>query len=299
MTTPTPVPPVLVGPAGWSYADWEGAVYPRPHPRGFHPLPYLARFLDLVELNSSFYAMPAARNAARWVEWLAPHPAFRLTAKLHQSFTHGAASTPSHGDVASFSDGLRPLREAGRLEALLAQFPVGFRASDAAFDRLARLQEAFPDPSLVVELRHRSWFEGGWTTRLEQLGVALAWIDLPAARDHPPPGHDTPGPIGYARLHGRNAAAWFDRRAGRDQRYDWLYGVGDLERIADRIRALAAGGRKTYLVTNNHYGGKAVANALELKGLLTGRKPRAPTVLIDAFPRLGASTEPDGQQSLF
>lgn len=255
--------------------------------------------MDLVELNSSFYALPTARNAARWAELLEPHPAFRFSAKLHRSFTHEAwRSLPRH-DVEAYREGLRPLQEAGRLEALLAQFPVSFRESPDGWSRLGRLRDAFSDAPLVVELRHRSWFTERALARIDALDTGLAWIDLPAARDHPPLGHPTPGPIAYARLHGRNAKAWFDKNAGRDQRYDWLYGPHDLEQIAERIREMAAGGRKTFLVTNNHYGGKAVANALEVKGLLEGAHPRAPTVLRDAFPHLRDRTEPEGQQSLF
>ena len=279
-------PTVLVGPAGWSYPDWEGAVYPRPHPKGFHPLPFLARYVDMVELNSSFYAMPSARNAARWVDLLEPHPRFCLTAKLHQRFTHDPWTQAPETDAGVFRDGLRPLVEADRLAALLAQFPVSFREGTPGWEKLARLRELFSDQTLVVELRHRSWFEPEALARLERLGLALAWLDLPAASDHPPAGHETPGIIGYARLHGRNARAWFDKNAGRDDRYDWLYGRRDLEQIAARVRELASGGRRTYLVTNNHYGGKAIANALELKGLLTGEEVEVPPPLVRTYPRL-------------
>ncbi len=290
---------VRVGSAGWSYPDWEGPVYPRPHPRGFDPLAFLARYLDLVEVNASFYALPRADVARRWVRRVADRPGFSFLAKVHRELTHEPGNRLSPTTVRAFLEGVRPLEEAGRLSALLAQFPVSFRHDAANLGRLADLAEHLDRVPLVVELRHRSWFEAGALDRVGALGLSVAWIDLPAAADHPPPDVPRVGPVGYVRLHGRNAAAWFDRRAGRDERYDWLYAPDDLDRIAARVREAAAGGRRTYLVTNNHYGGKAVANALELKGRLAGTPPLAPETVRRAFPRLVEATRLDGQPSLF
>ena len=111
---------IQYGVAGWSYDDWVGPVYPRRKPKGFHPLSYLAQFIDLMELNSSFYALPRPDHAARWVELLEPFPDFRLTAKLHQGFTHGGLEDVRADAAAAFRLGLSPLVEAGRLLALLA-----------------------------------------------------------------------------------------------------------------------------------------------------------------------------------
>jgi uncharacterized protein YecE (DUF72 family) len=290
---------VLVGPAGWSYADWEGRVYPRPRPPGFHPLAYLSRFVDCVELNSSFYALPRTDHAARWVDLLAERPDFPFLAKLHQDFTHGPWRRERADQAEAFRRGLAPLVEARRLAAHLAQFPIHFRQTADGRDRLGRLRDLFPEVPLVVELRHRSWFDDRGLALVERLGLSLAWIDLPPARDHPPAGHPCPGPIAYARLHGRNAAAWFDPQAGRDAKYDYLYGSEELERIAERVREMAAGGRRTFLVTNNHYGGKAVANALQLKSLLGTGEVTAPEILLETFPELRPIARSEGQQLLF
>ena len=59
---------IRIGPAGWSYPDWEGVVYPRRKPKDFHPLRHLARYFDCVEINSSFYGAPVPRNAEHWAE---------------------------------------------------------------------------------------------------------------------------------------------------------------------------------------------------------------------------------------
>ena len=293
---------IRVGPAGWSYSDWEGIVYPRRKPAGFHPLRYLARYVDCVEINSSFYATPRADFAAKWVRHVEDRPNFRFTAKLQNVFTH----EPLPADAAAFEEmaqaylaGIEPLLAAGRLAALLVQFPLSFRRTTAAEERLERLAEAFGHLSLVLEVRHRSWFEPEGLAVIEGLGYSLARIDLPPARDHPPSDAPTPGRLGYLRLHGRNAASWFDPRAGRDQRYDYLYTPEELAELVQVTRRLGEAKDTTFVITNNHFSGKAVANALEILAALADAPPVGPVELIEAFPRLREIVRPDGQATLF
>ena len=290
---------VLVGVAGWSYADWNGTVYPRRKGKDFHPLAYLARYLDLVEINSSFYALPRPDYASNWARLVEPFPAFRFTAKLHGAFTHGPLAQLDPTQATAFQEGLRPLREAERLLALLVQFPVFFREAPEGWERLQRIRDWFPDDHLVLELRHRSWFTPAVLERLSSLDYGLAHIDLPAARDHPPAEHPSLGTLGYLRVHGRNADTWFDPKAGRDDRYDYRYDRSELETMAERMRGIGKGTERSLLVTNNHFSGQAVANALELKQMLTGLKPKAPAPLLETFPDLRTWTEPEGQMSLF
>ena len=129
---------IHVGPAGWSYADWEGRVTPRRKPRGFHGLAHLARYLGFVEVNSSFYALPSARNAERWAGLVADHPTFRFGVKLYQGFTHAADLSGDERVRAreQFLRGVEPLAVAGRLWSVLAQFPVSFRPGRASWRRL-------------------------------------------------------------------------------------------------------------------------------------------------------------------
>ena len=58
---------IRVGPAGWSYQDWAGQVYPKPQPRGFDPLRYLARYFDAIEINSTFYRPAAPKTVESWL----------------------------------------------------------------------------------------------------------------------------------------------------------------------------------------------------------------------------------------
>lgn len=295
---------IRVGPAGWSYPDWEGIVYPRKKPRGFHPLSALARWFDCVEINSSFYGTPSARNCAHWAELVADRPRFRFTAKLQQLFTHERLPEDARARdaaVAAFRAGIGPLVEARRLAALLVQFPWSFRRSAEGSARLRFLAEHFGGVPLVLELRHRSWFEPEPLAEVRALGYTLCALDLPAAADRPDEAAlATHGaPLAYLRLHGRNAEAWFDPRAGRDQKYDHLYSPEELRELAGLARRLASGADETFVITNNHFSGKAVANALELLGELGDAPVLGPVELLTAYPRLRASVLADGQDTLF
>ena len=118
------------------------------------------------------------------------------------------------------------------------------------------------------------------------LGYSLAYIDLPAAHDHPPPWHEPTGPIGYLRLHGRNSATWFAERAGRDARYDYLYCRAELGELGARAQRIARVHDETFVITNNHFEGKAVANALEILSELRGGIVDGPAELVRTYPRL-------------
>ena len=99
---------------------------------------------------------------------------------------------------------------------------------------------------------------------------------------------------GYLRLHGSNRDAWFSKDAGRDQKYGYLYTTEEMEKVVKRIRAISEKGRPAFVVANNHYKGKAVANSLQLKSLAEGRKVDAPENLVLEYPHLGDYTESGG-----
>jgi uncharacterized protein YecE (DUF72 family) len=294
---------IRVGPAGWSYADWEGRVYPSAKPRGFHPLAHLAPFVDCVEVNASFYATPKREHASRWAELIAGHSGFRFVAKLLQDFTHGPApEQPAEWEAkaAAWRGAVEPLVRRHLLAAVLVQFAASFHEGPAAVLRLAEIRRLMDGLPLVLELRHRSWFTPAALAEIRGLGYSLAHVDLPAAWDHPPERHAPTGPIGYLRLHGRNEAQWFRREASRDDRYDYLYSPPEVGALAARARSIAAESEQTYVITNNHFEGQAVANAIELRWLLGGREPvPAPPELVRAFPHLAPLVRVEGQRELF
>ena len=273
---------IRVGTAGFSYKDWEGRVYPVPHPAGFDPLAYLASFFDCIEMNVTFYRVPTASMVEGWLARVADRPDFRFAFKLYRGLTHGTEDD----SLDAYLDALRPARDAGRLGAILLQFPFWFRNTEPNRGRLAHLAGALKGWPCAVEVRDRSWLIDPALDFLRRLELGIVNIDLPQARDSVPPGSFTTGPLGYVRLHGRNARAWFDKGAHRDQKYDYLYSGAELEEWAGRIQSIAEATDATYVVTNNHFGGQAVANAFELSRRLGLGPPDPPRTLTRAFPHL-------------
>jgi uncharacterized protein YecE (DUF72 family) len=93
--------------------------------------------------------------------------------------------------------------------------------------------------------------------------------------------------VGYVRLHGRNYKEWFDSD-NRDDRYNYLYTKSELEDWKGKIESIAERAQVTYVITNNHYQGRAGVNALELKSMLTGKRVKAPPTLLRHYPELKA-----------
>jgi uncharacterized protein YecE (DUF72 family) len=279
---------IRIGPAGWAYKDWEGIVYPPKKPKGFHALTYLAQYFDTVEINSSFYGPPRPSAAKAWTERVQGNERFRFTAKLYQAFTHKRSATVQ--DEHDFKGGIAPLMEAGRFRALLLQFPWSFRFEPENRLYLLDLQKRFREYPLVLEVRHSSWAEPGVLDFLKQLGIGLCNIDQPLFKRSIKPGAEATSAIGYIRLHGRNYQTWFSEKASVRERYDYLYSVDELSSWVDRALVVAQR-TDTYVVSNNHNIGKAAANSLEIKSLLTGKRVAAPSTLVEHYPEIREFTE--------
>ena len=285
-----------IGVAGWDYPDWAGVVYPTSASRGFDKLAWISRFVDVVEINSTFYRPADPKTAASWVRRVASRPAFRFTAKAHRSWTHDA---PESGPppVEATLRGLTPLRDAGLLGALLVQFPQSFHWAPDHRDRLARLLDAVSGWPVVVEVRHVSWDDDGAAAWIHGRGVGWCVVDQPRVSGRTAPARArVTSDLAYLRLHGRNAAAWFDPEAGRDARYDYLYSPAELRPLAESARGMAAIARSLYAVANNHFRGQALANALQLKHLIQGIRPEAPDALVAAYPDLREVVTPAGDR---
>ena len=204
---------------------------------------------------------------------------FLFAVKLFQKFTHpdmylardGATDWDlSRADFDLYRAGIAPLAEAGRLSAVLAQFPPSFHRDDdtrAYLDWLLGGLAAFP---VAVELRHKSWSDdhAGTCQLLDAHRAAWVMIDEPKFRSsiEQPAGAlaEDVAPIAYLRLHGRNAAAWWDHSTA-DDRYNYLYSPDELQPFAERARAAATSHKRVLIHFNNHFSAKAVANAAVLK----------------------------------
>jgi uncharacterized protein YecE (DUF72 family) len=275
---------IRVGPAGWSYQDWAGQVYPKPQPRGFDPLTYLAKYFDAIEINSSFYRILDPKTTQRWAARVADYPAFRFTAKLWQGFTHAGTARPQ--DEAAFRQAMAPLQEGGKLGAVLLQFPYRFHHTPENRAYLRRLVDVFREYPLVLEIRHRSWDRPQVYEYLQELGMGFCNIDQPQVSYAIGLTRVVTSAIGYVRLHGRNAATWFAEGTGSAARYDYRYPAEELQEIVDVVEVLSRQARETYLITNNHFRGQAALNALELRHTLQRAPVPVPPPLLMAYPEL-------------
>lgn len=294
---------VYIGPAGWSYEDWKGVVYPREPGRRFDPLEYLARYFDVVEINSSFYRPTPPRWTRAWVKRVEEHARFRFTAKLWRRFTHEREEPPTDDDVAQVRAGIDVLAEEDRLLAVLVQFPWSFKNEAAERRWLAAVAGTFADYPLVLEVRHASWDEPDALAWLTDHGIAIAAIDQPLHDGSLGVIEQRTGSLAYYRLHGRNFDAWFAEGRPAHERYNYLYDREELEPWAGRIR-VAAGERAVQAViaiTNNHYQGQAVVNALQLKAWSGNRRVEVPEPLREAYPEAlrEIESEPPEQPDLF
>jgi len=295
---------IFIGTAGFSYTDWEGTVYPKDlKKRKTHRLEYFAQFFDCCEINTSFYGHIKPEIGKRWAAMVsAVNPGFLFTAKLNQAFTHSplavvqstSADTlrPLPEDETLAKAGLDSLANAGRLGALLIQFPISFKNTPENQAYLDRLLKTFAGYPQVLEVRHANWNSPQLFTHLAEQGVGFANIDQPLLGKSIRPTDFVTSHVGYVRLHGRNYKNWFDSEH-RNDRYNYLYTREELGGWVERIRTVSASAAKTFVITNNHPDGKAAVSALEIAHLLSGKKVKAPESLIAKYPGLEPFTESD------
>jgi uncharacterized protein YecE (DUF72 family) len=287
--TPSNSMPLLrIGPAGWAYKDWAGYVYPQPRPKGFHPATFLAEYFDTIEINTSFYHPMQAEHAAQWIERVSGNPRFLFTAKLWKKFTHEHDATLA--DEREARSGLDVLHGAKKLGALLVQFPFSFHREQETIEYLSRLLKRFSAYPLVVEVRHSSWNIPDTFELLRERNAGFCNIDQPIIGRSLGPSTAATAPVGYVRLHGRRYDTWFtgDPEVAPHERYNYLYSGEELKPWAERIRKVSKQAGTVFVITNNHYQGKGVVNALQLISILTKTKVSVPEPLRQHFPQLDA-----------
>ncbi len=247
------MPHVRVGCTGWSYDDWRGVFYPEGTPPGEYLRRY-ARVFDLVEVDSSFYRSPSPFLVRRWAA-LTPS-GFLFALKVPKAITHAPVGPPLAESVGSFVEALRPLREAGKLGPVVAQFSASFRREKDA-GRLEEILAAFPaDLALAVELRHRSWWVPATRALLERRSAALVWTVYPGLA----PPYWVPGDFLYGRFVGDRALTRFDgiQREGRPA----------MEAMRTHLEHEGAAARDAFLLVNNHFMGFGPGTAELLQEVL-------------------------------
>lgn len=309
---------VHIGTSGWNYpggsGTWNGVFYPAKRPRGFDELAYYAEHFDTVEVNSTFYRMPEPDMSR---SWLRRTPAsFLFAVKLYQQFTHpdlylrrpGVSTWDvSQADLDLFRTGIEPVAAAHRLAAVLLQFPASFQADDDALAYVDWLLAALGQYPLAVELRHRSWSDAAIATRRVLDTRSAAWVvidepkfmtsirqDLRQLSSGADNGGTPATPLVYVRLHGRNAAQWWEHERMED-RYDYLYSPTELAPFAEAAQAASTSGRRVLMYMNNHFSAKAVANAAVLKHQLGELVPGTyPREMVERYPELGGVVATSG-----
>ena len=269
---------IRIGPAGWSYKDWEGTVYP-PHGSKFDHLAYLASFFDTIEINSPFYRIPPPTNPKSWIRRVESNPDFKFTTKIYRGFTHESVKS-SPDDVKNFRKYLDPLLEADRLGAVLLQYPWSFKNSPESIEKLEKVFKDFDGYPLALEVRHASFQNEEFTGFLSAHNVSWVNVDQPLFSDSVKPADTVTGPVAYVRLHGRNYEKWFAHQESWE-RYNYLYSKNELEPWVRRIESMARS-KETYVITNNHFRGQAIVNAADLKEAL-GQSGKMPPQLREVY----------------
>ena len=301
-----PVAELRIGTCSWADEALSKYFYPPGLPAG-ERLSYYAQHFDTVEVDSTYYRLPAEQMVERWAErtpegFVMHVKAFALMTrhpvKLEQLPTDlrdgvptddkGRVDRPSRefrGEVfRRFLAALEPLRSAHKLGGILFQLPSYVVRKDASLDYLRWAHGQLGDDEMLVEFRHASWLEEdarNETLRLlEDIGATHAIVDAPrieGAKNVIPTVLALTSPTLYVRFHGRNAATWNKRGGSAAERFDYLYSEDELREWVAPLRELSEQGENAYALFNNNAsspdgrGGRvaqAATNAKALRQLL-------------------------------
>jgi len=278
-------------------------------------LRHYASVFDVVEVNSSYYAIPDIRNTQRWVDRTPAGFVFHVKAYSLLTGHHPRAETvpadltallPTSPrrtrrgeiDATSFSPeavdrafhlfrtAVRPIAEAGKLGYVLFQFAPWVHFDSTRLDYLASLPARLPGWTIAIEFRHRSWLPDHLDETLRALTDArLTHVIV----DAPPAGHAIPrvttatAPTAVFRLHGRNGEGWLRQLRGEEpsvrEKYDYLYSEGELRALLPEIEAVGEETEEVFISFNNNNRDYPVKNALMMKRLLGQPTPNESTPL--------------------
>ncbi|MDQ3548012.1 MAG: DUF72 domain-containing protein [Chloroflexota bacterium] len=274
---------IRVGTAAWS--DHEEF-----YPKGTKPgdrIAYYARHFPVVEVNSSYYQIMPARNYNLWVE-KTPND-FTFNVKAYGVLTgHRRGEDATREVFDAFRDSYAPMREAGKLGAVLFGFPPWFDASDANKAEIARCVEHMADDPILVEFRNKSWLTGKQTPEtlefLRGLGLSYVTVDAPQVGTGTAPlvPAVTNTRLAYLRMHGRNTETWYKRVETTGERFNYLYKQPEIDELAAVARELSVQAHELHVIFNNNMQSYAVTNA---------------HMMIDALGLQGSWGEPEPEQS--
>ena len=301
---------ILVGTCSWADKTLvDSGWYPPDAKTPEDRLRHYSEQFPIVEVDSTYYGLPAERNAVLWVERTPPD--FTFDIKSYALFTHHPAATRSlpkdirdslppslseksnlyYRDVPAkirdelwrrFASALLPLDSAGKLGTVLFQFPPWFLPGSESRDYILEAKERLGQYSLAVEFRNNLWLSERNQERtlsfLSDNAIPYVCVDEPQGfRNSVPPIVAVTAPLALVRLHGRNAETWTKRGIGAAERFDYLYRDEELAEWSPRIEELARGSREVHVLFNNCQRDYAVRNARQMAGLLGAQREPAKT----------------------
>jgi uncharacterized protein YecE (DUF72 family) len=294
---------VLIGTSGWTDPTLikDGHFYPPSARSAEARLKYYAEQFPLVEVDSTYYFPPSERNAVLWIErtpkdftfnikaysLLTNHPTKRdsiykdLQADLPEElagkrnlYRENLPDEMVEEVWQRFHDALMPLHSAGKMGAVLFQFPQWFVIGRKNREYILECADRLRDFRIAVEFRHKSWLEERNSEEtlsfLEEHDLPFVCVDMPQGFDSslPPIAAATAKDIAMVRFHGRDPKAWSAKSASASERFRYEYKTSELQEWVPRIEGIAEQARETHVLMNNCYRDYAVNNARELGSLL-------------------------------
>lgn len=291
----------LVGTCSWADPTLlKAGFYPRGVNTAKARMQYYSSLFRIVEVDSSYYAMPSDSVSGKWATW--SPSGFVFDVKAFRLFTHHPtpiaalppdirASLPSTVAAKSnlylrdvppeaaselwsrFESALLPLDSAGKLGVVLFQFPPWFLPGRDSRDYLLYLRERLPQYTPAIEFRASSWLDAEHRSDiiafLRDSALAFVCVDEPQGfRSSVPPITEVTADAALVRFHGRNKAAWEKSGNSAADRFNYLYSEDELKEWLPRVHELAAKARQLHVLFNNCYGDKAVGNAKQMASML-------------------------------
>jgi len=248
----------IVGTSGYSFKDWVGVFYPE-GTQGRDMLAEYVRHFNAVELNFSYYRIPAARTLEAMAN--KTPEGFAFWVKANQETTH----KQNRAVAGEFLDALGPLISSKKLAGVLMQFPQSFHRTAANRKYLAAALEDFSSVPIAVEFRHYSWSTERTLEGLRQRNVTLVVPDVPELEALYRSGPAATSSTGYVRLHSRDASKWY---AGGAERYDWDYTDAEISELIAQWSQFDGQVDRVYTFFNNCHRGQAAQNAEAMKRIL-------------------------------
>lgn len=294
---------VRFGTASWTDPTLlaPGVFYPERATSAEARLKYYATLFSVVEVDSSYYALPTPRMAELWVErtsddfafdvkafgWMTGHATEteRLPRSLREALPNELASRKRlyAKDVPRevreeawrlFADAVRPLHEAGKLGAVFLQYPSWVRPAEHTAEMLARARRRLGDLPIAVEFRHRDWLGSKQRERtlalLRDNDMSYVVVDEPQgfASSVPPEIAVASRRLAVVRMHGHRGETWEKRGIPVVERFRYLYDESELRRWVPKVVEIAGESEQVHVVFNNCYGNYGTTNALELSNLV-------------------------------